>query len=66
LFIAMRGCGASQHPDFDVLTATCPFRTSLARIANEWTATVVIVLAGGRMRRAVAPGSGSVGHGHLG
>jgi DNA-binding HxlR family transcriptional regulator len=40
----------SQHPDFNVLTATCPSRTSLARIANKWTAMVVIVLAGGRMR----------------
>ncbi|MEU8383747.1 helix-turn-helix domain-containing protein [Streptosporangium sp. NPDC048865] len=40
----------SQHPAFDVLTATCPSRTSLARIANKWTAMVVIVLAGGRRR----------------
>lgn len=40
----------SQHPDFNLLTATCPSRTSLARIANKWTAMVVIALAGGRMR----------------
>ena len=39
-----------QHPDFNVLTATCPSRTSLARIANKWTAMVVIALSGGRMR----------------
>jgi DNA-binding HxlR family transcriptional regulator len=40
----------SQHPAFNVLTATCPSRTSLARIANKWTAMVVIVLSDGRMR----------------
>jgi DNA-binding HxlR family transcriptional regulator len=40
----------TQDPDFNVLTATCPSRTSLARIANKWTAMVVIVLAGGRRR----------------
>ncbi|WP_188194180.1 winged helix-turn-helix transcriptional regulator [Nonomuraea sp. SYSU D8015] len=40
----------SQLPDFNVLTATCPSRTSLARIANKWTAMVVIALANGRMR----------------
>jgi DNA-binding HxlR family transcriptional regulator len=39
-----------QHPDFNVMTATCPSRTSLARIANKWTAMVVIALSGGRMR----------------
>jgi DNA-binding HxlR family transcriptional regulator len=37
----------SQHPDWNVLTATCPSRTSLVRIANKWTAMVVIVLGGG-------------------
>ncbi|MEV6878886.1 hypothetical protein [Amycolatopsis sp. NPDC051128] len=26
-----------QHPAINVLTATCPSRTSLARIANKWT-----------------------------
>jgi len=40
----------SQHPVFDVLTATCPSRTSLAKIANKWTAMVVIALSAGRMR----------------
>ncbi|MFJ4980072.1 winged helix-turn-helix transcriptional regulator [Streptomyces coeruleorubidus] len=40
----------SQHPAFDVMTATCPSRTSLARIANKWTAMVVIALSPGRMR----------------
>ncbi|MDG9707011.1 winged helix-turn-helix transcriptional regulator [Streptomyces sp. DH10] len=40
----------SQHPAFDVMTATCPSRTSLARIANKWTAMVVIALSAGRMR----------------
>ncbi|MFD5338095.1 winged helix-turn-helix transcriptional regulator [Streptomyces hawaiiensis] len=39
-----------QHPAFDVMTATCPSRTSLARIANKWTAMVVIALSAGRMR----------------
>lgn len=39
-----------QLPTFDVMTATCPSRTSLARIANKWTAMVVIALSAGRMR----------------
>ncbi|QCD53671.1 winged helix-turn-helix transcriptional regulator [Streptomyces hawaiiensis] len=39
-----------QYPAFDVMTATCPSRTSLARIANKWTAMVVIALSAGRMR----------------
>lgn len=43
-------CRVSQNPTFDVLTATCPSRTSLARIANKWTAMVVIALSSGRMR----------------
>ncbi|MDX8030079.1 helix-turn-helix domain-containing protein [Lentzea sp. BCCO 10_0856] len=37
-------------PDWSVLAATCPSRTSLARIANKWTAMVVTVLGNGRMR----------------
>ncbi len=37
-------------PDWNVLAATCPSRTSLARIANKWTAMVVSVLGNGRMR----------------
>jgi len=40
----------SYQPDWNVLTATCPSRTSLARIANKWTAMIVIVLARGRTR----------------
>ena len=39
-----------EHPPLSVLTATCPSRTSLARIANKWTAMVVIALSGGRLR----------------
>lgn len=39
-----------QHPAFNVLTATCPSRTSLARIANKWTAMVVSALSDGKMR----------------
>ncbi|MEV0227631.1 helix-turn-helix domain-containing protein [Streptomyces sp. NPDC050704] len=39
-----------QLPAFDVMTATCPSRTSLARIANKWTAMVVIALSADRMR----------------
>jgi DNA-binding HxlR family transcriptional regulator len=40
----------SYEPDWNVLTATCPSRTSLARIANKWTAMIVIVLARRRTR----------------
>ena len=40
----------SQQPVFNVLTATCPSRTSLARIANKWTAMIVIALDEERMR----------------
>jgi DNA-binding HxlR family transcriptional regulator len=40
----------SQEPDWNVLTATCPSRTSLVRIANKWTAMIVIVLGKGRTR----------------
>ena len=39
-----------QFPAFDVMTAPCPSRTSLARIANKWTAMVVIALSKGPMR----------------
>jgi len=39
-----------QHPAFNVLTATCPSRTSLARIANKWTAMIISALGGGRLR----------------
>lgn len=40
----------SQEPDWNVLTSTCPSRTSLVRIANKWTAMIVIVLGRGRTR----------------
>jgi DNA-binding HxlR family transcriptional regulator len=43
-------CPVSQQPDWNVLVSTCPSRTSLARIANKWTAMVVIAL-GDRRRR---------------
>jgi DNA-binding HxlR family transcriptional regulator len=36
--------------DWSVLSRTCPSRTSLARIANKWTAMVVTVLADGPQR----------------
>lgn len=37
-------------PAWNVLAATCPSRTSLARIANKWTAMAVAVLGNGRLR----------------
>lgn len=40
----------SVHPVFSVLAASCPSRTSLARIANKWTAMVVIALSDGQLR----------------
>jgi DNA-binding HxlR family transcriptional regulator len=40
----------AEHPEFNVLTATCPSRTSLARIANKWMAMVVSALGDGRLR----------------
>lgn len=40
----------SQPPKFNVLTATCPSRRSLARIANKWAAMIVIALDEERMR----------------
>ncbi|KJK42816.1 HxlR family transcriptional regulator [Lentzea aerocolonigenes] len=44
-------CAMSQTmPDWSVLASTCPSRTSLARIANKWTAMVVSVLGDGRKR----------------
>jgi DNA-binding HxlR family transcriptional regulator len=36
--------------DWSVLSRTCPSRTSLARIANKWTAMVITVLADGPLR----------------
>jgi DNA-binding HxlR family transcriptional regulator len=37
-------------PVWNVMLATCPSRTSLARIANKWTAMIVIALSERRMR----------------
>jgi DNA-binding HxlR family transcriptional regulator len=37
-------------PDWNVLASSCPSRTSLARIANKWTAMAVSVLGNGRLR----------------
>ncbi|NYD67658.1 winged helix-turn-helix transcriptional regulator [Agromyces atrinae] len=37
-------------PAWDVMVATCPSRTSLARIANKWTAMIVIALSTGPLR----------------
>jgi DNA-binding HxlR family transcriptional regulator len=50
---------------WNVMLATCPSRTSLARIANKWTAMIVIALSERRMRfgelrTAVAGISGKV------
>lgn len=38
------------QPVWDVMLATCPSRTSLARIANKWTAMIVIALSDGELR----------------
>lgn len=32
------------------MVSSCPSRTSLARIANKWTAMIVIALSGGPLR----------------
>jgi DNA-binding HxlR family transcriptional regulator len=37
-------------PVWNVMLATCPSRTSLARIANKWTAMIVIALSERRLR----------------
>lgn len=37
-------------PPWDVMVRTCPSRTSLAKIANKWTAMIVIALSEGPMR----------------
>ncbi len=39
-----------EHPAWNVMLATCPSRTSLARIANKWTAMIVIALSDGPVR----------------
>ncbi|WP_405374320.1 MULTISPECIES: winged helix-turn-helix transcriptional regulator [unclassified Microbacterium] len=38
------------QPVWNVMLATCPSRTSLARIANKWTAMIVIALSDGPLR----------------
>lgn len=40
----------TERPDWNVMLATCPSRTSLARIANKWTAMIVITLSAGPVR----------------
>ncbi|WP_052667544.1 winged helix-turn-helix transcriptional regulator [Nitriliruptor alkaliphilus] len=55
----------ASTPTWDILQSTCPSRTSLARIANKWTAMIVIVLSGqrkrfGDLRTAVGGISGKV------
>lgn len=37
-------------PAWNVMLATCPSRTSLVKIANKWTAMIVIALSGGPQR----------------
>jgi DNA-binding HxlR family transcriptional regulator len=39
-----------SNPPWDVMVATCPSRTSLAKIANKWTAMIVIALSDGPLR----------------
>ena len=40
----------AEHPEWNVLLRTCPSRTSLAEIANKWTALIVVVLGAGPLR----------------
>ena len=40
----------ADQPDWNVLMRTCPSRTSLAEIANKWTALIVVVLGSGPLR----------------
>lgn len=39
-----------SNPPWNVMVATCPSRTSLAKIANKWTAMIVIALSDGPQR----------------
>ncbi|PWD52384.1 transcriptional regulator [Serinibacter arcticus] len=55
----------TSTPAWNVLVATCPSRTSLAEIANKWTAMIVVVLSEGphrftQLRDAVDGISGKV------
>jgi len=40
----------TDAPVWNVMLATCPSRTSLAKIANKWTAMIVIALSDGPAR----------------
>ena len=40
----------TETPLWNVMLATCPSRTSLAKIANKWTAMIVIALSDGPLR----------------
>lgn len=40
-------------PAWNVMLATCPSRTSLAKIANKWTAMIVMTLSAGPVRFGV-------------
>lgn len=56
---------AVPTPAWNVLVSTCPSRTSLAEIANKWTAMIVVVLGEGpqrftHLREAVQGISGKV------
>lgn len=37
-------------PVWDIMLATCPSRTSLAKIANKWTAMIIMALSSGPLR----------------
>lgn len=37
-------------PAWNVMVASCPSRTSLAKIANKWTAMIIIALSDGPLR----------------
>lgn len=39
-----------ETPVWNIMVATCPSRTSLAKIANKWTAMIVIALSKGSLR----------------
>ncbi|MGO1482293.1 MAG: winged helix-turn-helix transcriptional regulator, partial [Brachybacterium sp.] len=50
LNVSIEGMNVMCDTSWNVLMATCPSRTSLARIANKWTAMIVIALSGGPLR----------------
>lgn len=43
-YFNVTGGGAVAHIEWTVFSAKCPSRESLARIANKWTAMIVILL----------------------